>query len=88
MQAKQDTNIIKIVRTLRFHAGGLWIREIARQTNLHMETVRRLIDKHPQVFSEYADFTSYKINLKIVRLADNNITEKNVMKKVNNAKKQ
>ena len=70
----------KLVAELRANPGGLWVREIARRTGIHMETARRLIDRHPQVFREYADFTAYRINLKIIKLADARIDENNFMK--------
>ena len=56
------------------------MREIARRTGIHMETARRLIERHPQIFREYADFTAYRINLKIIKLADVRIDENNFMK--------
>jgi len=58
----------KIVAILKYQPGGLWIREIARQTSSHPESVRRIISKYPQIFEEYADLTQYGINLKFVRL--------------------
>jgi len=58
----------KIIKVLRKYPYGLWVREIARQSGLHMEQVRRVISKYPELFEEYADFTNYKINLKIIRL--------------------
>jgi hypothetical protein len=30
--------------------------------------VRRLLDRYPFLFDEYADFTQYRINLKIIKL--------------------
>ena len=73
-------NMRKLVAELRANPGGLWVREIARRTGIHMETARRLIDRHPQVFREYADFTAYRINLKIIKLTDARIDENNFMK--------
>ncbi len=61
----------KIVSVLESHESGLWLREIARQTNLHVETVKRIITKHTLIFDEYADFTQYNIKLKLVRLKPN-----------------
>lgn len=58
----------KVIEVLREHPYGLWIREIARRTGLHVEQVRRVMASYPTLFEEYADFTSYGINLKIVRL--------------------
>ncbi len=69
----------KVIEVLREHPYGLWIREIARRTGLHMEQVRRVITSYPQLFEEYADFTSYGINLKIVRLK-RKISTKNLEK--------
>lgn len=68
---KRDKNrqrLALIVNILNAHPGGLWIRELARRTGLHMETVRRLLGKNSHVFMEYADFTRYGINLKIIKL--------------------
>jgi DNA-binding IclR family transcriptional regulator len=70
----------KIISILNKTPNGLWIREIARQSKLHSETVRRLIIKYPQIFIEYADFTPYKINLKLIKLKNPNITPKNIDK--------
>ena len=58
----------RIIEVLSEHPYGLWIREIARRAGLHMEQVRRVVSAYPQLFEEYADFTNYGINLKIVRL--------------------
>ena len=88
MHGKELQNLAKLVKILRIHPGGLWVRELARQGSLHMETVRRLIKKHPCIFMEYADFTSYKINLKIIKLKDRNITENNIADYLKAAKKQ
>jgi DNA-binding IclR family transcriptional regulator len=65
---KDAQNLAKIINALKTSPGGLWIREICRQTHLHFETVRRLLDRYSFLFDEYADFTQYRINLKIVRL--------------------
>ncbi len=58
----------KVIEVLRDHPYGLWIREIARRSGLHMEQVRRVVSAYPELFEEYADFTTYGINLKIIRL--------------------
>jgi DNA-binding IclR family transcriptional regulator len=65
---KDIQNLAKIINALKTSPGGLWIREICRQTNLHFETVRRLLDRYSFLFDEYADFTQFRINLKIIRL--------------------
>lgn len=65
---KERARLAAMVRVLKAHPTGLWIRELARRTGLHMETVRRLVKKYPNTFVEYADFTKYGINLKIVKL--------------------
>ncbi|MCK4550615.1 MAG: hypothetical protein KAT91_01550 [Candidatus Aenigmarchaeota archaeon] len=75
---KELVNLFKIINILKGTPGGLWVREIARQTKMHMETARRIINKYPKIFEEYADFTNYNINLKIIRLKDANITAKNL----------
>jgi DNA-binding IclR family transcriptional regulator len=75
---KEMENMVHIINALKKNPGGLWVRELSRQTKLHMETVRRIVDKYPAVFQEYADFTAYKINLKIIRLANPNIDSKNI----------
>ncbi len=61
-------HVSRIIKVLKKYPYGLWVREIARQSGLHMEQVRRVILKYPELFEEYADFTNYKINLKIIRL--------------------
>ncbi len=75
---KERKNLIKIIKILKDNPTGLWIRELARQSKLHMETTRRLIQKYPQIFEEYADFTPYRINLKLIKLKNENISEKNL----------
>ncbi|MCK4555067.1 MAG: hypothetical protein KAT83_00515 [Candidatus Aenigmarchaeota archaeon] len=60
--------LAKMVSVLQRTPGGLWMRELARQANLHSETVRRIVISHPKIFTEYADFTKYGIKLKIVKL--------------------
>ena len=77
---KDMENIGKIISSLKTNPGGLWVREISRQTKLHMETVRRIVNKYPQIFQEYADFTAYKINLKIIRLKHPDINAQNIGK--------
>jgi len=66
--ARDAQNLSKIVAALRGSPGGLWIREIARSAKIHVETARRLIRKYPFLFEEYADFTQYKVRLKLIRL--------------------
>ena len=75
---KERKNLLKLIDVLRANPDGLWIRELSRQAKLHMETARRLIIKHPQIFDEYADFTVYRINLKLIKLKNKNITKKNL----------
>ncbi|MEA3343361.1 MAG: hypothetical protein U9Q92_04285 [archaeon] len=77
---EQVRNIRKMIVELRTNPGGLWVREIARRCGIHMETARRIIERHPQIFREYADFTAYRINLKIIALADKKIDENNFLK--------
>ncbi len=64
----KDELLIKMVNILKYQPAGLWIREIARQCNVHPEQVRRVILTHKEIFEEYADLTKYNINLKFVRL--------------------
>ncbi|GEM_PF-4118570 len=65
----KDVDLLnKIIRILKYQPGGLWIREIARQTSSHPESIRRIISKYDGIFEEYADLTQYGINLKFVRL--------------------
>lgn len=81
--SKRDAqNLTKIVAVLKASEGGLWFREIARQTGLHEETARRLIRKYPMLFEEYADFTPYRIRLKIIRLKRKDIDPSNLEKYV------
>ncbi|MEA2003465.1 MAG: hypothetical protein U9O53_00715 [archaeon] len=75
---KERKNLLKLIDVLKANPDGLWIRELARQAKLHMETARRLIMKYPQIFDEYADFTAYRINLKLIKLKNRNITKKNL----------
>ncbi len=73
--AKKDIrNLSKIVDVLKEHPGGLWVRELARRSKLHPETIRRLMNKYPAIFENYADFTAYKVNFKIIRLRNPNMT--------------
>lgn len=73
-------NMAKIINALKSNPGGLWVREISRQTKLHMEVVRRIVTKYKEIFQEYADFTAYKINLKIIRLKHQDINAQNIGK--------
>ena len=75
---KERKNLLKLIDILRANPNGLWIRELSRQANIHMEIARRLIQKYPQIFEDYADFTAYKINLKLIKLKNENITAKNL----------
>lgn len=67
-RALESKRVSRIVSALRENPGGLWMREIARRTSMHPETARRLVVAHPELFAEYADFTRYGVNLKIVKL--------------------
>lgn len=80
LSKKELEYMAKIVNALKSNPGGLWVREISRQTKLHMEVVRRVVNKYPQIFQEYADFTAYKINLKIIRLKHMDISANNIEK--------
>jgi len=78
----------KVVAVLTKNPGGLWIREISRQSGVHMESVRRLIKKYPFIFEEYADFTPYKVNFKIIKLRNPRITPENVHKYIDLSRNQ
>ncbi len=80
ISSDQVKNIRKMIVELRNNPGGLWVREIARRCGIHMETARRIIERHPLIFRKYADFTAYRINLKIIALADKRIDDKNFLK--------
>lgn len=84
---KELESLAKVVKVLQSHQGGLWIRELARKSEMHMETARRLIKAHPQLFQEYADFTAYNINLKIIRLKHPNMTVQELAKFLELSKK-
>jgi hypothetical protein len=63
-------NVIKIVRCLKEAEGGwLWVREIARRTNLHHKTVSRLIDKHLEMFVETQAMEPFNVHM--IRLKPN-----------------
>lgn len=66
--ARDIGNLKKIIAALKANAGGLWVREIARQSGLHLDVVRRLLVTYPFLFEEYADFTQYGVRLKIIKL--------------------
>lgn len=87
LTARESANLTKIISLLRENAGGLWLREIARQAGMHEETVRRLLRKYPFLFEEYADFTSYKINLKIIKLKNKDMDVTNLERYISIAKK-
>jgi len=78
----------RLVTILKENPGGLWIREISRRSNLHVETVRRLLNKYSVFFEDYADFTKYNFNFKIIRLKNENVTEKAVLNYVKLKKKE
>ena len=66
---RKDTirNIVKIVQCLKnAEEGWLWIREIARRTELHHKTVSRLIDKHLEMFIDRQ--TMEPFNVEMIRL--------------------
>ena len=75
---KRLSRIKKVISLLNLHEGGLWLREISRQTGIHIEEIRRLIHLYPMLFEEYADFTPYSINLKIIKLKNPNINSTNI----------
>lgn len=82
LSKEQVRNIRKMIVELKMNPGGLWVRELARRCGIHMETARRIIVRFPNIFREYADFTAYKINLKIIALADKRIDETNFLKMI------
>ena len=66
---RKDTaeNIIKIVKCLKgAEEGWLWIREIARRTNLHHKTISRLIDNHLTMFVDMQ--TMEPFNVRMIKL--------------------
>jgi hypothetical protein len=73
---KETLELAKIVKALKENASGLWIREISRRCEIHPEIVRRLLNKYSALFEEYADFTIYKINLKIFKLKNPDLSNK------------
>jgi len=89
---RKDTaeNIIKIVKCLKgAEEGWLWIREIARRTNLHRKTVSRLVDNHLSMFVDIQ--TMEPFNVRMIRLkpgTDINGVYRflSTMEKLNNAK--
>jgi len=63
---RKDTmkNLIKIVRCLKnAEEGWLWIREIARRTELHHKTVARLIDRHLGMFVERQTMEPFNVEM-------------------------
>jgi len=89
---RKDTaeNIIKIVKCLKgAEEGWLWIREIARRTNLHHKTVSRLVDNHLSMFVDMQAMEPF--NVRMIRLkpgTDINGVYRflSTMEKLNNAK--
>ncbi len=66
---RKDTveNVIKIVKCLKqSEEGWLWIREIARRTNLHHKTVSRLVDNHLTMFVDVQRLEPF--NVEMIRL--------------------
>ena len=66
---RKDTikNVIKIVNCLKqSEEGWLWVREIARRTDLHHKTVSRLIEKHLAMFIDVQKFEPF--NVEMIRL--------------------
>lgn len=64
----EEKRLLLLSEILKRHPGGLWIRELARRAKLHSETTRRIIASHPDNFLNYADFTKYRVNLRIIKL--------------------
>lgn len=73
---KETIQLARIVKNLKENDSGLWIRELSRRCEIHPEIVRRLLNKYSALFEEYADFTTYKINLKIIKLKDPDLSNK------------
>lgn len=64
MREDAAENIIKIVRCLKKAEGGwLWVREIARRTDLHHKTVSRLIDKYLTMFVETQAMEPFNVHM-------------------------
>lgn len=57
-----------IIKLLKKNPSGLWIREISRRSNLHMETVRRIVSRNKNLFETIEYKTANKVNLKIIKL--------------------
>lgn len=91
---RKDTikNIVKIVQCLKnAEEGWLWVREIARRTELHHKTVARLIDKHLGMFVERQ--TMEPFNVEMIRLkpgtdASGIYRYMTVMEKIENSKQK
>jgi predicted DNA-binding transcriptional regulator YafY len=64
-QMRRDVirNILKIVECLNNAKDWMWIRQIARKTNLHHKTVSRLIDTYLSIFIEEQSLEPFKIRM-------------------------
>ena len=66
MRRDELENVAKIFKCLKEAKGWLWIREIARRTNLNHKTVSKLLFKYFEPFIEVQDFEPFRI--KFVRM--------------------
>jgi len=67
-------NVLKILILLKKVNGWIWIREIARRTNLHHKTVSRLLSKYFSQFIEEQKLAPFKA--RFIRLKEDVDPEK------------
>ena len=68
MRKDEALNVAKIFKVLKDAKGYIWIREIARRTNLNHKTVSRLLSKY---FTPFLEVQYLPFRIKLVKLKDN-----------------
>lgn len=67
MRIEREKAISRVFRALQEAGGWVWIREVARMTDLHPEQVRRVVD---QDLREAIEEMNSPVRLRLVRLRE------------------
>lgn len=79
MPFERTNSLQKIIAVLSNEPEGLWIREIARRTNLKSATVTYFVNRHHDLFEEQNVESGERKFFRIVRLKAGVFTKKGVL---------
>lgn len=73
----------KVIFLLKEAEDWLHIREIARKTEIHPQTVSNIIDKYLNNFVLVENFNEYGLKVKLIKLKDKNIDLERLIRYLN-----